>query len=157
MSLYTPKFHIVLVEPEIPNNTGSIGRSCVGTQSKLHLVEPLGFEISDSKLKRAGLDYWENLVWQRHANYNAWKSQVQDWSRVFFLSTKSSKNIYDVKFKEGDVFVFGKETKGLDPDILDANSDRVLSIPQPGEVRSLNLATAVSIVNFEAMRQVYYS
>lgn len=151
-----PNLHIVLIEPEIPNNTGNIGRTCVGTESSLHLVEPLGFEISDSKLKRAGLDYWGSLRLHRHKNLDAWKSTIADWSRVFFFSTKATKSLYEVQFLPEDVLVFGKETKGLDPSLIDANLDRTLCIPQPGPVRSLNLATAVAIANYEALRQIKY-
>ena len=144
-------FHVVLVEPEIPPNTGNIGRLCLATGSTLHLVKPLGFSIDDRELKRAGLDYWKEVdvkLWDsfeqlRNKNANA---------RFFLLTTKSDRPYYDVKFQPGDFLVFGRETKGLPEGLLAAHRDELLTIPMQG-TRSLNLATAVGIVLFEAVRQ----
>jgi tRNA (cytidine/uridine-2'-O-)-methyltransferase len=147
-------FNIVLVEPEIPNNTGNIGRTCVGTNSRLHLVGQLGFEISDRYLKRAGLDYWKDVDWVHHKTWDDWWKNVEDPNRVFYFSTKAKKAYYDVQFRLGDWLVFGKETKGLDEQIIRENDARALTIPQYGPIRSLNVANAVAIVIYEAIRQV---
>lgn len=146
-------FRIVLVEPEIPQNTGNIGRTCVGTNCELHLVKPMSFEITDTNLKRAGLDYWPHLTWKTHENYEAWWSQVEDPSRVFFFTTKVKQTYYDIKYQPGDWLVFGKETKGLSPEIIKQFPEQSVTIPQPGPVRSLNLATAVAIAIYEGYRQ----
>ena len=150
-------FKIVLVEPEIPNNTGNIGRTCVGTHCELHLVGKLGFEISDKQLRRAGLDYWPELEFHHHPTWEHWWQQVEDPGRVFFLTTKVQQTIYDQKFQAGDWLVFGKETKGLDEKILQKHPEQCLTIPFEGSVRSFNLANAVSIVAFEGLRQLKYS
>lgn len=147
-------FKIVLVEPEIPQNTGNIGRTCVATNCELHLVGPLGFEINDSQLKRAGLDYWPHLKWQMHANFQSWWELVKDPNRVFYLSTKAKKNYTDIQFQKGDWLVFGKETKGLDPQLIQRNLNQALTIPLLGPARSLNLATSVAIVAYEGVRQL---
>ena len=102
--------NIVLVEPEIPNNTGNIGRLCVGTQSRLHLIHPLGFEITDTNLKRSGLDYWVHLDWYQYQNVDEWMAQIPDTSRVFLMSSHASKSIYEAEFQDGDWLVFGKES-----------------------------------------------
>ncbi len=150
-------FHVVLVEPEIPQNTGNIGRTCVGTCSDLHLVGDLGFKITDRNLKRAGLDYWQHLTWTHHANLAQWESQVSDPRRVFYLSTKAQKSYFDMVYQPGDWFVFGKETKGLDEDLLRRKADQIIQIPMFGPIRSLNVATAVTVVLYEAIRQVKMS
>ena len=145
-------FNVVLVEPEIPPNTGNIGRLCLATRSQLHLVQPLGFAIDDRQLRRAGLDYWQELqvqLWSSFAELRA--AQTAD-ARFFFLTTKTSRAYYDEQFQPGDFLVFGRETKGLPEPLLHANADRLLTIPMHG-TRSLNLATAVAIVLFEAVRQ----
>lgn len=147
-------FNIVLIEPEIPQNTGNIGRTCVATNCHLHLVGKMGFEINDTQLKRAGLDYWPHLNWTRHASFESWMDLVPDKSRVFYLSTKARKKHYEVKFQQGDWLVFGKETKGLDPELVYNNIENALKIPQIGPVRSLNLATTVAIVAYEGLRQI---
>jgi tRNA (cytidine/uridine-2'-O-)-methyltransferase len=150
-----PKFfNIVLIEPEIPNNTGNIGRTCVGTNSRLHLVGKLGFELTDKYLKRAGLDYWKHLDWTHHKTWDDWWLLVDDPSRVFYFSTKASKTYFDCTFQLGDWLVFGRETKGLDEEILRENDAQALTIPQYGPIRSLNVANAVSIVVYEAIRQL---
>ena len=144
-------FNVVLVEPEIPPNTGNVGRLCLATQATLHLVGPLGFAIDDRQLQRAGLDYWKEVdlrFWNSFAELRA--AQVS--ARYFFLTTKTSRPYYDVTFRPGDFLVFGRETKGLAESLLAANTEQLLTIPMHG-TRSLNLATAVGIVLFEAMRQ----
>jgi tRNA (cytidine/uridine-2'-O-)-methyltransferase len=150
----TPNFNIVLVEPEIPQNTGNIGRTCVGTGSDLHLIEPFGFEITDKNLKRAGLDYWQYLKWYKYPNFEAWKKTVPDLKRTFFFSTKASKSYYEIKYQPGDYLVFGRETKGLPPEIIEEYGDQLIKIPQYGPVRSLNVATAAAIALYEGLRQV---
>jgi tRNA (cytidine/uridine-2'-O-)-methyltransferase len=145
-------FNVVLVEPEIPPNTGNVGRLCLATQSILHLVQPFGFSLEDRELKRAGLDYWEDVdlrKWESFAELQAAHSPV---TRYFFLTTKTKRPYYEVKFERGDFLVFGRETKGLPEKLLAANIDNCLTIPMHG-TRSLNLATAVAIVLFEAVRQ----
>ena len=155
LSIY-PKnyFNIVLIEPDIPQNTGNIGRTCVGSWSKLHLVGPLGFSIDDKQLKRAGLDYWTELDWQFYENYEQWWQQVSDPSRVFYFTTKSNQSFYEIKIKQGDWFVFGKETKGLDEQLLKKNWDQTVSLPFPGKIRSFNLANAVAMAIGEGLRQL---
>ncbi|MDB6147072.1 MAG: hypothetical protein JWO45_736 [Spartobacteria bacterium] len=143
-------FNVVLVEPEIPPNTGNIGRLCLATGSTLHLVEPFGFSLDDKQLKRAGLDYWGEVNMERWESFDALQ-RVRP-ARYFFLTTKSHQPYYDVHFKPGDFLVFGRETKGLPEPLLGANSQTCLTIPMQG-TRSLNLATAVAIVLFEAVRQ----
>lgn len=145
-------FHVVLVEPEIPPNTGNVGRLCLATRSTLHLVKPLGFSIQDRQLKRAGLDYWHEVdlrLWDSFADLQAAQSPG---ARYFFLTTKVHRAYYDAKFQPGDFLVFGRETKGLPENLLAANVDNCITIPMHG-TRSLNLATAAAIVLFEAVRQ----
>ncbi|MEP7072273.1 MAG: tRNA (cytidine(34)-2'-O)-methyltransferase [Verrucomicrobiota bacterium] len=145
-------FNVVLVEPEIPPNTGNAGRLCLATDSTLHLVEPLGFSLDDRKLRRAGLDYWEKVKLRRWANLSALE-EANPLARFFYLTTKSRRPYYEVDFAPGDFLVFGRETKGLPATLLDRKGNLCLTIPTLG-VRSLNLATAVAVVLFEAMRQI---
>jgi tRNA (cytidine/uridine-2'-O-)-methyltransferase len=146
-------FNVVLVEPEIPPNTGNIGRLCLATGSTLHLIKPLGFSIDDRELKRAGLDYWKEVEVRFWDSFGDLRQTVAPEARFFFLTTKSDRAYYDVAFQPGDFLVFGRETKGLPETLLAAHSEELLTIPMHG-TRSLNLATAVGIVLFEAMRQV---
>jgi tRNA (cytidine/uridine-2'-O-)-methyltransferase len=146
-------FNVVLVEPEIPPNTGNIGRLCLATGSTLHLVKPLGFSIDDRTLKRAGLDYWKEVDVQLWDSFDDLSRSRESDSRFFFLTTKSKRAYYDVHFQPGDFLVFGRETKGLPEPLLAAYPEELLTIPMRG-TRSLNLATAVGIVLFEAMRQL---
>lgn len=146
-------FNIVLVEPEIPNNTGNIGRTCVGANAKLHLIEPLGFELSDKHLKRAGLDYWPHLDWVIHKNWEEWSSKVSDFSRVFFFTTKTKKSLSQAHFQKGDWLVFGRETKGLPEEIIKKYDAQALTIPMYGPIRSYNLANSVSVASYEVLRQ----
>lgn len=146
-------FHVVLVEPEIPNNTGNVGRTCVATETTLTLIRPLGFEITDSQLKRAGLDYWQHLQWKELDSLSELPSEAR---RVYF-SAHAKKSIYDFQFKEGDHLVFGKESKGLSPDLIRDNPETSVFIPTPGLVRSLNMATAVAVSVYEAFRQIRHT
>jgi len=147
-------FNLVLVEPEIPPNTGNIARLCAATASPLHLVEPLGFEITDAAVKRAGLDYWESVNVHTHSSYADFEKSCPS-PRKWFFSTAGAKSIYDTEFEAGDYLVFGSETKGLSDEILDANPDRIICVPMlTDHVRSLNLANTVSIAVYEALRQL---
>lgn len=145
--------NVVLIEPEIPSNTGNIGRSCVGFKANLHVVGKLGFDLSDKRLKRAGLDYWPHLTFRHHLDFKSWWREVADPSRVFFFTTKSSADFSKVSLRSGDWLVFGKETKGLDEGLLTEFKNQCVTIPMSGPIRSLNLATSVAIVLFEAHRQ----
>jgi tRNA (cytidine/uridine-2'-O-)-methyltransferase len=145
-------FNIVLVEPEIPPNTGNVGRLCLATGSTLHLVEPLGFSLEHRQLKRAGLDYWDEVEVRKWASLEELRA-ANEAGRFFFLTTKTTRAYYHVQFEPGDFLVFGRETRGLPEEVLRRNRENCLTIPMQG-TRSLNLATAVAIVLFEAMRQV---
>jgi tRNA (cytidine/uridine-2'-O-)-methyltransferase len=145
-------FNVVLVEPEIPPNTGNIGRLCLATRSTLHLVKPLGFSLDDRELHRAGLDYWAAVRLKLWDSFDALLRAQPAGTRYFFLTTKSKRPYYEVRFQKNDFLVFGRETKGLPEDLLAANVDNCIRIPMHG-TRSLNLATAVAIVLFEAVRQ----
>jgi len=145
-------FNVVLVEPEIPPNTGNIGRLCRATGSTLHLIKPLGFAIDDRTLKRAGLDYWKEVDVRLWDSFEELLKAEEQKARLFFLTTKSDRAYYDVRFRPGDFLVFGRETEGLPEAMLAANREQLLTIPMEG-TRSLNLATAVAIVLFEAVRQ----
>jgi tRNA (cytidine/uridine-2'-O-)-methyltransferase len=145
-------FNVVLVEPEIPPNTGNIGRLCLATRSTLHLVNPLGFSLDDRQLRRAGLDYWNEVPLQLWDSFNSLQRAQASTTRYFFLTTKSKRPYYKVKFRDGDFLVFGRETKGLPEQLLAANTRHCIKIPMHG-TRSLNLATAAAIVLFEAVRQ----
>ena len=147
-------FNIVLVEPEIPQNTGNIARTCAATDSRLHLVKPLGFEIDDKKLKRAGLDYWHLLDITFYENIDDFFEKNK--GNFYFASTKSLNRHSDVDFKDGDYIVFGKETKGLDENLLKANKESCIRIPMLKDARSLNLSNSVAIVLYEALRQNDY-
>ncbi len=149
-------FKVVLLEPEIPQNTGNIGRTCVGLECELHIIGPTGFEISDANLKRAGLDYWQHLSWFQYKSFEEWFAQVENPERVFYFSTKVKQTYFDVKYQRGDWLVFGKETKGLPPELIQSNLKQAVTIPQTGQVRSLNLATAVAISVYEGFRQVVH-
>ena len=145
-------FNVVLVEPEIPPNTGNIGRLCLATGSTLHLIKPLGFSIDDRELKRAGLDYWKEVEVRMWDSLDTLRQSLEANLRFFFFTTKSDRAFWDVAFEPGDFLVFGRETKGLPESLLAAHAEKLLTIPMRG-TRSLNLATAVGIVLFEAMRQ----
>lgn len=148
-------FHIVLVEPEIPANTGNIARTCAATGTHLHLVHPLGFNTDDKTLKRAGLDYWHSVKLEYHNSF-AEVTEKYAGSRFFLATTKASKQYSDFEFRDGDFFVFGKETKGLPPAILEAHPDTLLRLPMSDAVRSLNLSNSAAIIVYEALRQINF-
>ena len=140
-------YNVVLVEPEIPQNTGNIARTCAVTNTKLHIVKPMGFEITDAKLKRAGLDYWHFLGVKYYENIDEF-FETNKGGRFFFSTTKAVNNYCD-----NDFILFGKETKGLDEALLKANKEHCIRIPMIDEARSLNLSNSVAIVLYEALRQ----
>ena len=145
-------FNIVLVEPEIPQNTGNIARTCAATGAKLHIVKPMGFEINDKHLKRAGLDYWHLLDVRYYENLDDFFEKAGD-ARFFYATTKAPAVYSDVEFSDGDYILFGKETKGLPEELLYKDRERCIRIPMIDEARSLNLSNSVAIVIYEALRQ----
>lgn len=145
--------NVVLVEPEIPNNTGNIGRLCVGTECKLHLIHPFGFVINDKNLKRSGLDYWVHLDVTEYADAEEWIQSIPDPSRVFLMSSHAEKSYLENDFQDGDWLVFGKESVGLGRDILDQFENH-LTIPMSKLIRSFNIANSVAFVVGEAKRQI---
>jgi tRNA (cytidine/uridine-2'-O-)-methyltransferase len=148
-----PQLNVVLVEPEIPPNTGAIARLCAATRTVLHLVEPLGFKLDDRTLKRAGIDYWQQVTWKTWPNWEALRASHPG-ATFHFLTTKTTRPYTEAHFGPDDFLVFGRETRGLPESLLRENEAACLTIPMANpEVRSLNLATAVAIVLFEALRQ----
>ena len=145
--------HVVLVEPEIPPNTGNIARLCVAAGACLHLVEPLGFSLDDKFLRRAGMDYCSKCDVRLWPNFHNLR-QKSDEARFFFLTKKRGRPYWDERFEEEDYLVFGRETKGLPESLLESNASHCLTIPMREEARSLNLATAAGIVVYEAVRQL---
>lgn len=146
--------NIVLIEPEIPNNTGNIGRLALASGSNLHLVKPLGFEIDDTRLKRAGLDYWQHLSVTYYNNIEAF-FEINKNENMVFLSSHGTKNHWDITFEDNLFLIFGKESVGLPKSIIEKNSDRLFKIPLYSEhVRSLNLANSVSIVVYEGLKKL---
>ncbi|WP_150275236.1 tRNA (uridine(34)/cytosine(34)/5-carboxymethylaminomethyluridine(34)-2'-O)-methyltransferase TrmL [Paenibacillus tepidiphilus] len=145
--------HIVLVEPEIPANTGNISRTCAATGTTLHLVRPLGFRTDDATLKRAGLDYWHAVNIEYHDSFGEVLEKYAG-SRFFYATTKAEKRYSDYSFRDGDFFVFGKETKGLSPEILEQGRETLMRMPMSNAVRSLNLSNSAAIVVYEALRQL---
>lgn len=145
-------FNIVLHEPEIPSNTGNIGRTCVATGTHLHLIRPLGFKIDDKKIKRSGMDYWKDL---NITIYDDWDDFLEKnpGARIFYATTKG-RNVYsEVEFKDGDFLVFGKESAGIPEEILIKHPNEAIRIPMGQDIRSLNLSNSVAIVLYEALRQ----
>lgn len=150
------KINIVMVEPEIPQNTGNIARTCAAIGAKLHLVKPLGFEITDKYLKRAGLDYWDKLDIEEHESLNSFLVKYKpEENNMFFATTKASNCYSDVDYSSFDeVFIlFGKETKGLPEDLLEENLSNAIRIPMREHLRSLNLSNSVAIIVYEVLRQ----
>lgn len=150
------KINIVMVEPEIPQNTGNIARTCAATGGKLHLVEPLGFEITDKYLKRAGLDYWDKLDIERHSSLQAFLEKYKpEENNMYFVTTKGQTCYSDVDYSKMDeiFLLFGKETKGLPEDLLQKYIDKTIRIPMRSTLRSLNLSNSVAIVIYEVLRQ----
>ncbi len=146
--------NIVLINPEIPFNTGNIGRTCVATNSTLHLVGKLGFEINSKEIRRSGLDYWKNLKYKIYKDFDEFLSQISKDADLFFFSTKGKKSFWEAKYKSDSYLIFGSEGKGLPKDFYEKYKDRLYNIPQSGKVRSLNLSTSVGIALFEAIRQL---
>ncbi len=144
--------NIVLVEPEIPQNTGNISRTCAATNCSLHMVKPFGFEISDKHLKRAGLDYWQYLDVHYYENLAEFFEKNKG-GNFYFMSTKGDKVYSEVNFKDGDFLIFGKESHGLPEPLLKENYDKTLRIPMYGNLRSLNLSNSVALTLYEALRQ----
>lgn len=144
--------NIVLHQPEIPANTGNIGRTCVATGTALHLIEPLGFRLDEKSIKRAGMDYWEKLDVNRYINYEDFKEKNPG-AKVWMATTKAKKCYTDVEFGPNDYIMFGKESAGIPEEILVENEDTCIRIPMLDEIRSLNLSNSVAIVLYEALRQ----
>jgi tRNA (cytidine/uridine-2'-O-)-methyltransferase len=151
-----PKIHIVLVEPEIPPNTGNVARLAVGIGASLHLVGKLGFRVDDRTLKRAGLDYWEFLDLHYHDSLEALEEEYTE-SRFFYVSRKGDRFYTEPEYREGDFLVFGKETCGLPDDLLQRYPERTISIPMADPMRSLNMSNAVAVVTYECVRQLAFA
>jgi tRNA (cytidine/uridine-2'-O-)-methyltransferase len=147
-------FNVVLVEPEIPPNTGNVARLCLATGCRLHLVKPLGFSVDNRQLRRAGMDYWHQVDLQYWEDLKAFETSTRSPARRFFFTTKTDRNYWDAEFEPEDYLVFGRETRGLPESLLDAQPESCLTIPMQPGARSLNLATAVAVVLFEAVRQL---
>ena len=144
--------NIVLHEPEIPANTGNIGRTCVATNTRLHLIEPLGFRLDEKNLKRAGMDYWDQLDVTTYIDYNDFLEKNPG-AKIYYATTKGPQTYVDVQYEEDCFIMFGKESAGIPEEILVANEPYCVRIPMWGEIRSLNLSNSVSIVLYEALRQ----
>ena len=149
--------HIVFVEPEIPGNTGNIARTCAATNTKLHLVKPLGFRIDDKAVKRAGLDYWQHVDLEIHESLDEFLEKYKD-KRKFLATTKGGKIYSEVEFQDDDMILFGRETRGLPKDFIVANQEQAIRIPmsENTRLRSLNLSNCGNIILFEALRQLGY-
>ena len=148
--------HIILHQPEIPANTGNIGRTCVATGTSLHLIEPLGFRLDEKAIKRAGMDYWEHLDVTRYMNYQEFKEKHPD-ARIWMATTKAKHVYTDVSFGPDDYIMFGKESAGIPEEILVENEETCIRIPMLEQIRSLNLSNSVAIVLYEALRQNHFS
>ena len=149
-----PDFHVVLVAPEIPQNSGTTARLCAATSTRLHLVGPLGFSLEDRYLRRAGLDYWPHVDLEVHAEWNAFQKAHGE-RTLRFYSAKAERSYTSIEYRRGDYLIFGGETRGLPDELLAANVERTYTIPMPAaKVRSLNLANAAAIVLYEALRQL---
>lgn len=151
--MITPPLHIVLFEPEIPQNTGNIGRLCVGADCPLHIIKPIRFRLDDAAIKRAGLDYWPKLQLIMHDDISEIYSAFTE-NRIFLASTKASNCYWDFGYQPGDVFVFGPESRGLPESLLHLHPDQSIRIPMSDNIRSINLANSVGIVMYEALRQI---
>jgi tRNA (cytidine/uridine-2'-O-)-methyltransferase len=150
--------NIVLVEPEIPPNTGNVARLCAATRSTLHLVEPMGFALDDKQLKRAGLDYWEHLAWHKWPDWPAFRRQLPSGARLWLIESNGTRHHAEVDYSPADYLVFGRETAGLPQQVLDEHRNCWLRIPMfHSQVRSLNLSNCVALVLYEALRQQGFS
>lgn len=148
-----PKLHIVLYEPEIPQNTGNIGRLCVGADCSLHLIKPIRFMLDDKAIRRAGLDYWQHLDLHIHNSFEDFCSLFPN-GKMHFATTKTRIGYWDTKFSEGDILIFGPESRGLPESLLNQYPDSCIRIPMSDKIRSINLANSVGIVMYEALRQI---
>ncbi|MCF7793645.1 MAG: tRNA (cytidine(34)-2'-O)-methyltransferase [Candidatus Cloacimonetes bacterium] len=146
-------FKIVLYEPEIPGNTGNIGRLCLGMNAELHLIKPMKFLITDKHLKRAGLDYWHKLKYEVHENLEAFLNKNPN-SRMFWCTTKSDNLFTDVDYRKGDIFIFGPESRGIPEAILHKHWQNTIKIPMTDKIRSLNLSNSVAVIMYEAWKQI---
>lgn len=149
------KLNVVLFEPEIPANTGNIGRTCVATGTRLHLIEPLGFRLNEKEIKRAGMDYWKDLDVTTYVNYQEFLEKNPR-SKIYMATTKAPNVYTEVKYEEDCYIMFGKESAGIPEEILLQNQESAIRIPMIGDIRSLNLANSVSIVLYEALRQNHF-
>jgi tRNA (cytidine/uridine-2'-O-)-methyltransferase len=149
-----PQLHVVLIEPEIPGNTGNIGRTCVGLGVPLHIVGKIGFKLDDAHLKRAGLDYWPKLQLKMYADWDTFLASLPAAARLYFLSTKGSTSVWDVKFASPAYVIFGSESRGFPPSFYQTYREQLVRIPIKADIRSLNLATAAGVVAFEVARQL---
>lgn len=146
--------NVVLVEPEIPPNTGNVARLCAATRTVLHLVEPFGFKLDNTQLKRAGMDYWEHVEWHRWSNWTAFQSQLPPGARHWFIESDGPKHYAEVMYRPNDYLVFGRETAGLPKALIQEHRDQWLRIPMFNpKARSLNLSNCVALVLYEALRQ----
>lgn len=146
--------HIVLVEPEIPPNTGNVARLCAGTNTVLHLIEPFGFKLDDTQLRRAGMDYWQHVQWHRWRNWSTFTHSLPASARLWFVESKGPRRYTEADFQSADYLVFGRETAGLPRQVLEENRERWLRIPMFNrKARSLNVSNCVALVLFEALRQ----
>lgn len=148
--------HIILHQPEIPANTGNIGRTCVATGTSLHLIEPLGFRLDEKSIKRAGMDYWEHLDVSRYVNFQEFKDKHPD-AKIWMATTKAKHVYTDVSFGPDDYIMFGKESGGIPEEILVENEETCIRIPMLDQIRSLNLSNSVAIVLYEALRQNHFA
>jgi tRNA (cytidine/uridine-2'-O-)-methyltransferase len=148
------ELNIVLVEPEIPPNTGNLARLCAATRTTLHLIEPLGFKLNDTQFKRAGLDYWEHLRWHRWPNWSVFQKELPAAARLWLIESKGPRHYAEARYQPGDYLVFGRETAGLPAEIIAQYNENWLRIPMfETRVRSLNLSNCVAVVLYEALRQ----
>jgi tRNA (cytidine/uridine-2'-O-)-methyltransferase len=146
--------HVVLLEPEIPPNTGNVARLCAATRTTLHLIEPFGFKLDDAQLKRAGMDYWQHVTWHRWKNWSEFTAQLPPAARLWFIESGGARHYAEAQFRPEDYLVFGRETAGVPKDLLDQHRDTWLRIPMFNErARSLNLSNCVALVLYEAVRQ----
>ncbi|WP_424245055.1 tRNA (cytidine/uridine-2'-O-)-methyltransferase [Elusimicrobium posterum] len=146
--------NIVLINPEIPFNTGNIGRSCVATGTKLHLVGKLGFKIEDKEIRRSGLDYWADLDYKTYKDFDEFLAAVNNPQEMYFFSTKGKKTLWDIKYSKDSYLIFGSESAGFPKEIYEKYKENLYTIPMGGPVRSLNLSTSAAVVLFEGLRQL---